>query len=138
MNDNNPKPERQLASGLRPFARLRSAKGRVYSSAAEFLAGIGKNNESATVQDREPHQRRRPRTEGEGVKPLEEFHADPMYAGDLHRADLAWAKHAAGNGVTLEQITDKLLNGRDLSKKGSRKRQLEYVTRTAEKALRSL
>jgi hypothetical protein len=38
----NPKPERQLASGLRPFARLRSAKGRVYSRAAEFLAGIVK------------------------------------------------------------------------------------------------
>ena len=90
------------------------------------------------MPDREPHQRQRPRTEGEGVKPLEEFHADPMYAGDLHRADLAWAKHAAGCGLTLEQITNKLLNGRDLSKKGSRKRQLEYVTRTAEKALRSL
>jgi hypothetical protein len=57
-----------------------------------------------------------------------------MYAGDLHRADLAWAKHAAA-GLTLEQITAKLLNSRDLSKKGSRKRQLEYVTRTAEKAL---
>ena len=27
----NSKPERQLASGLRPFARLRSSKGRVYS-----------------------------------------------------------------------------------------------------------
>jgi RepB DNA-primase from phage plasmid len=30
----NPKPERQLPSGMRPFARLRSAKGRVYSQAA--------------------------------------------------------------------------------------------------------
>jgi hypothetical protein len=38
-----------------------------------------------------------------------------MYAGDLHRADLAWAKHAAGHGLTFEEITDKLLNGRDLS-----------------------
>jgi hypothetical protein len=132
----NPKRERQLASGLRPFARLRSAKGRVYPQAVEFLAGIGKNNESETVQDREPRQRRRQRTEGEGVKPLEEFHTDPMYAGDLHRADLAWAIHAAGSGLTLERIKNTLLNGRDLSKKGSRKRQLEYVTRTAEKAFR--
>ena len=61
-----------------------------------------------------------------------------MDAGDLHRADLAWAKHAAGYGLTLEQITNELLNGRDLSKKGSHKRQLEYVTRTAKKAIRSL
>jgi hypothetical protein len=131
----NPKPERQLPSGLRPFARLRSAKGRVYSGAVEFLTGVGKNDESATVPGRASHERQRPRTEGEGIKPLEQFHADPMYAGDLHRADLAWAKHAAGSGLTLEQIRDNLLNGRDLSKKGSRKRQLEYVERTVRKAL---
>ena len=134
----NPKPERQLASGLRPFARLRSAKGRVYSQAVEFLAGIVKNAAPATLRDTEPGQRQRIRTEGEGVKPLAEFHADPMYAGDLHRADLAWAKHAAGCGFTLEQIRDRLLNGRDLSKKGSRKRQLEYVERTARKAIEQL
>jgi hypothetical protein len=36
----------------------------------------------------------------------------------------------------LEQIRDELLNGRNLSKKGSRKRQADYSTRTAEKALR--
>jgi hypothetical protein len=48
---------------------------------------------------------------------------------------MAWAKHAAGCGLTVEQIMDELLIGRDLSKKGSRKRQLEYVERTARKAL---
>jgi hypothetical protein len=51
---------------------------------------------------------------------------------------MAWAKHAAGCGLTLEQIKDELLNSRDLSKKGNRKRQVEYVVRTAEKALRSV
>jgi hypothetical protein len=35
------------------------------------------------------------------------------------------AKHAACCSVTLEQIKDELLNGRDLSKKDNRKRQLE-------------
>ncbi|MBV8359228.1 MAG: hypothetical protein JO189_15035 [Deltaproteobacteria bacterium] len=60
-----------------------------------------------------------------GVKPLFEFHAAPAYGGDLHRADMAWARHAAGRGLTLEQIKDELLDGRDLGKKGSRKRQLE-------------
>jgi hypothetical protein len=40
---------------------------------------------------------------------------------------MLWARHAAGRGLTLEQIQDELLNGRDLSKKGSRKRQLEYA-----------
>jgi hypothetical protein len=33
-------------------------------------------------------------------------------------------KHAAGCDMTLEQIKDELLDGRDLSKKGGRKRQL--------------
>lgn len=61
-----------------------------------------------------------------------------MYVSDLHRADLAWAKHAAGRGLTFEQIKDKLLNGRDLSKKGTYKRQLEYAERTARKALEQM
>jgi hypothetical protein len=46
------------------------------------------------------------------------------------------AKHTA-YGLTLEQIKGEMLNGRDLSKKGSRRRQVEYVVRTAEKAFRS-
>ena len=133
----NPKPERQLPSGMRPFARLRSATGNVYSKWAEFLAGIGTSSDGQAGQGEEPRKRRRPK-ERVGVKPLEEFHADPAYGGDFHRADMAWAKHAAGCGLTLEQIKDELLDGRDLSKKGNRKRQVEYVTRTAEKALRSL
>jgi hypothetical protein len=48
---------------------------------------------------------------------------------------MAWAKHAAGCGLTLEQIKGEMLNGRDLNKKkGSRKRQVEYAERTARKA----
>src|ERR1700722_16879511 len=38
----NPKPERKLPSGMRPFARRRSAEGLVYSQAAGFLAHIAK------------------------------------------------------------------------------------------------
>jgi hypothetical protein len=134
----NPKRERQLPSGMRPFARLRSATGRVYSRAAEFLAGITKNDSRETMQGEEPRTRQRRRRERVGVKALKEFHADPIYVGDLHRADLAWAKHAAGCGLTLEQIKDELLNGRDLSKKGNRKRQVEYAERTAHKALEQM
>jgi len=73
-----------------------------------------------------------------GVKPLQDFHADPAYGGDFHRADMAWAKHAAGSGLTLEQINDELLNGRDLSKTGNRKRQVEYAERSACKAIEQM
>jgi hypothetical protein len=106
--------------------------------AAEFVASIGSDGDGEAGQSEQPRKRRRRRGERVGVKPLGEFHADPAYGSDLHRADMAWAKHAAGCGLTLEQIKDELLNGRDLSKKGNRKRQIEYATRTAEKALRSV
>jgi hypothetical protein len=130
----NPKPERQLPSGMRPFARLRSAKGRVYSKAAEFVARIQSRDEGREGPG-EPRKRQRQPVRRAGVITLEEFHAAPAYHGDLHRADMAWAKHAAGRGFTLEQIKEELLSGRDLSKKGSRKRQLEYAERTARKAI---
>ncbi len=134
----NPKRERQLPSGMRPFARLRSATGRVYSRAVEFLAGITKNDESEAAREEEIRPQRRRRRERAGVKLLKEFHSDPIYGGDLHRADMAWAKHAAGCGLTLDQIKDELLNGRDLGKKGNRKRQLEYAERTARKAIEQM
>lgn len=136
----NPKPERRLPSGARPFARLRSASGRIYQKAAEFLAEIQQpttaNQAGQKTEPRKPRQRRRPAHVA--IRPLAEFHVDPAYGGDLHRSDMAWASHAAASGLTLEQIKDELLNGRDLSKKGTRKRQLEYAARTAEKALHSL
>jgi hypothetical protein len=102
----NPKRERQLPSGMRPFARLRSAKGRVYSNAAEFLGRISEDEQyrHEAVKSEQPHRRRRRRKERVEVKALKEFHDDAIYAGDFHRADMAWAKHAAGCGLTLEQI----------------------------------
>jgi hypothetical protein len=134
----NPKRERQLPSGLRPFARLRSATGRVYSRAAEFLAGIKTSSDVQAGQSEQPHKQPHRSKERIDVKPLREFHSDPIYAGDLHRADMAWAKHAAGCGLTLEQIKTELLDGRDLGKKGSRKRQIEYAERTARKAIEQM
>jgi hypothetical protein len=132
----NPKPERQLSSGMRPFARLRSAKQRVYSQAAEFIARISEDEQHRCemMEGESPHGRKHLDKERVEVKALKEFHDDMVYASDLHRADMAWAKHAASCGTPLEQISDELLNGRDLSKKGSRKRQVEYANRTASKA----
>jgi hypothetical protein len=131
----NSKPERQLPSGMRPFARLRSATGHIYSKAAEFVASIPSSEVRQERQGGEAPKRRRRHGRQSKLVPLEEFHRASAYSGDLHRADMAWAKHAAGRGLTLEQIKDELLSGRDLSKKGSRKRQLEYAERTARKAI---
>jgi hypothetical protein len=129
----NPKPERRLPSGLPPFTRLRSAAGGVYSRAAKFLAAIEHEQQVASLKTMDARNQRS--GQSEEIKPLKMFHADPIYDGDLHRTDMAWAIHAASCGLTLEQIRDALLNGRDLSKKGNLKRRVEYASRTVQKAL---
>ena len=71
----------------------------------------------------------------DAIRPLADFHAGPRYAGDLHRADMAWALHAASRGLSEEQIRDEILSARDLSKKGHSARQRDYAKRTAIKAV---
>jgi hypothetical protein len=134
----NPKPNRRLASGLQPFARLLEASGQVYRQATVFLAEVraalagevamaGGGAENAAGQgapERPP------------IRPLAEFHGDSYYGGDLHRADMAWARHAASMGLSASEIRAALMEARDLAKKGSIKRQREYAERTAGKAVR--
>jgi RepB DNA-primase N-terminal domain/RepB DNA-primase C-terminal helical domain len=135
----NPKPERRLETGLQPFARLIEASGRVYSRAAAFIAEVraAMTESEAVIETGDA---------GDGVgqggpelaplRALDEFHRDPRYGGDLHRADMAWARHAAAMGLGSAEIRAALIQARDLSKKGSEKRQREYAERTAEKAVR--
>jgi hypothetical protein len=133
----NPKPERRLPSGLQPFVRLRSAGGCVYSRAPEFLAGIRRTENRAPIE-REAARKQHRRPEEVRIRTLKEFQADPRYSGDLHRADMAWALHAAGRGIQEHQIEAEILNECDLSKKGGPKRQLDYARRTANKAVASV
>jgi RepB DNA-primase from phage plasmid len=136
----NPKPSRRLASGLQPFARLLEAGGQVYRQASVFIAQVRAEvmGEGAMVGGGEQD------GVGQGVrdlppiKPLVEFHDDLHYGGDLHRADLAWARHAAAMGLSASEIRATILEARDLGKKGSIKRQHEYAERTAGKALRQM
>jgi hypothetical protein len=133
----NPKPNRRLASGLQPFARLVEASGQVYRHAASFIAEVraAMANEAAIAKAGN-------NGVGQGAQPppplkrLAEFHGDPRYGGDLHRADMAWARHAAATGLSASEIRMEILRGRDLSKKGDVKRQRDYAERTAGKALR--
>jgi hypothetical protein len=129
----NQKPERRLVSGLQPFVRLREYNGRVYTDAADFLHQV---TALATEMRREHEVARKRRSQfGDAIRPLADFHAGPRYAGDLHRADMAWALYAASRGLPEQQIRDEILHARDLSKKGGAARQLDYAQRTAIKAL---
>jgi hypothetical protein len=61
---------------MRPFARLRSATGRVYSHAAEFLAHVSKDEQQQreTMKGEQPHTLHQRRKERVRVKALKEFH----------------------------------------------------------------
>ena len=137
----NPKPSRRLESGLQPFARLVEASGQVYRQAAAFIAEVraamadtaaGETDADNGADDSAGQGG----PDGPPLKPLEEFHGDPRYAGDLHRADMAWARHAAEMGLSAGEIRAALIQARDLAKKGNAKRQREYAERTAGKAVR--
>ena len=135
----NPKPNRQLESGMQPFARLVEANGQVYRQVPVFVAEVRAAMDDAAVSETGGDD-----GAGQGapemppLRPLEEFHSDPRYGGDLHRADLAWARHAAAMGLSAAEIRATLLQARDLSKKGNLKRQQEYAGRTADKAVRQV
>lgn len=94
----NAKPERRLPSGLPPFVRPLSASGHIYSRATEFLAEIKKSEKRDTV-GLERFSKQHLCKMHVGLRPLKEFHADPIYGGDLHRADMAWALHAVSCGL---------------------------------------
>ena len=130
----NQKPKRRLPSGLPPFVRLHVNEGRTYTAAHEFLEEVKSLAEKASVERTAWTTSRSTSTE-DSVRPLTEFQRDPRYGGDLHRADMAWALHAASRGLREQQIRDEILHARDLSKKGGAARQLDYARRTAIKAV---
>jgi hypothetical protein len=105
----NQKKERQLENGLQPFVRLQHCNGRVYSAAEEFLREVVALRWEILSQ-RASRKRAQPRSTNTRVRPLISFHADPRFGGDLHRADMAWALHAASHGLSGKQIEHEILN----------------------------
>ena len=129
----NQKPGRRLPTGLPPFVLLRESRGGVYTAAPEFLdevIALAERSRLRTAASAQP----RPHPHEELHRPVSDFHHDPRNAGDLHRADMAWAIYAASRGVPEQQIRDEILHARDLSKKGGPLRQLDYAERTTSKA----
>ncbi len=128
----NQKPKRRLQTGLPPFVRFHECEGRTYTAAREFLEDVKSLAHKASAES--STRRTSEVTLNDSVRSLSDFHADPRYSGDFHRADMAWALHAASRGLQEQQIRDEILHVRDLSKKGGPERQLNYARRTAIKA----
>jgi hypothetical protein len=125
-----------VMTGLYPFVRVIEAEGRVYPAAGVFVAEIRQQAE------RRNQERARFGLSGIGadsgsLRTIEAFRADARYGGDGNRIDLAWAIHALSHGANEDEVAA-AIRSRDLSKKGTQRRQDEYVERTLRQAARRL
>ena len=129
----NRKEKYQQTDGLFPFVRLLSASGATYAHANRFIAEIEATLEKERHRAQQNRTRHSHRATAAG-RTIEQFRANPLYGGDGTRIDLAYAIYALSHGMSQEQV-EAAIRTRDLSHKGSEKRQAEYVERTLKKAL---
>jgi hypothetical protein len=132
----NQKPIRRLDNGFAPFVRLHEWRGHVYNKADEFLEQVS-GELAIAAAERATLWLTRKLLSSASIRPIAKFHENPRYRGDLHRADMAWALHAASRGLSRDEIRREIFHARDLSKKGGRRRQSQYAERTAAKAIAS-
>ena len=129
----NRKDKYRRKDGTFPYVRLHEATGAVYSKAVVFLAEVRTLYESEHFKPAPPVSFRRPSLCRCSLKSIEDFRAKPIYDGDQTRVDLAYAVYALAHGVP-ENTAREALTSRDLSHKGDRKRQQDYIDRTIRKA----
>jgi hypothetical protein len=129
----NRKDKYRKTDGTFPYVRLHEATGAVYSKAVEFLAEVQSTYEAQQSKLPPPVSLQRRRLGGSNLKSIEDFRTKPIYGGDQTRVDLAYAVYALAHGVS-ENETRNALASRDLTHKGNRKRQQEYIDRTIKKA----
>jgi len=128
---------RSVESGLYPFVKVIDANGGIYAEADSFLSRV----RAAVEQRQRAEERVRNAASGcitakanGAMKPIEAFRADPRYGGDGSRIDLAYAIHAFSRGASQDQV-EAAIGSRDLSHKGTERRQKDYIARTIRKAL---
>lgn len=130
----NRKPKYQdLRNGLYPVVQIVEAEGKVYPRADEFLAIVRAKLEERQMAHAHLHQVTYAPAVGSQLKTIESFRSDIRYAGDGNRIDLAYAVYALSHGATQEEVAA-AIRSRDLSKKGTQRRQDDYVERTLRKA----
>ncbi len=124
-----------VETGLYPFVRLIEDRGGVYRHAADFVNSVQVAMEQA-IKEREARlqQHYSGAVRSASLKSIEEFRVDSRYDGDGTRIDLAYAIYALSHGLSVEHVSA-AIRSRDLSHKGSDKRQAEYIERTIKKAL---
>ncbi len=130
---------RDAKTGLFPFVRVLEAAGMVYPAADKFVESVRRELEERR-QGREAAMQMAPAksyTRSMPLKTIDSFRADARYGGDGTRIDLAYSIYALSHGVNIAAVAAAVCS-RDLSHKGSDRRQSEYVDRTIKKALANL
>lgn len=124
-----------IATGLYPFVRLIEATGKVYPEADRFIADVKEMIQERTREREQLRQRLETTSsrEHQQLKSIDSFRSDQRYGGDGNRIDLAYAIYAFSHGASETEVAA-AIRSRDLSHKGSEKRQGEYVIRTIRKA----
>ncbi len=132
---NNQKEKHRQPNGLFPFVRLIESTGAVYSEAGRFVTGVREQceRERNARKNRDSSFGRIP-VNGRTEKPIDAFRENPAYGGDGTRVDLAYALYAIFHGASVEEVAA-AIRTRDLSHKGTERRQGEYVERTIRKAI---
>jgi hypothetical protein len=126
-------------TGLYPFVWLIEAEGRIYPEAERFVAGV-KNEVERQKAERERLREQIAKIAPvlpKDLKTLDTFRLDTRYGGDGTRIDLAYAVYAFSHGASAAQVQT-AIRSRDLSHKGTERRQNEYIERTIKKALATL
>lgn len=137
----NRKPNRQLANGLFPFVRLvETAETAVYPQANHFIGRL-RDMIAAEAAERDrlraTFQRRLQPSSEKASLTIDDFRHNSKYDGDGNRVDLAYAIYAVAHGVSESEIRSAIAS-RDLTKKGSPKRQEDYLNRTLQKARKAV
>jgi hypothetical protein len=129
----NPKPKHKNASGQSPFSRLQHARDRVFTKSIEVLEIARVRLEVEQEQKKNLARTFAVNRKTTSIKSWEAFEKNPRYQGDLNRVDIAYAMYALSRGIPRSELFS-TLSQRDLSHKGSTKRQEAYIDRTIKKA----
>lgn len=126
----NRKPKYREADGTFPFVKVvGNPQAAAYPEASKFLRAIKRvSAEREAGVAKSPHEILNRR-----LLSIDDFRANPSYAGDGNRIDLAYAIYALSHGLSANSVTE-AIHSRDLSKKGTESRQADYSARTIAKA----
>jgi predicted amidohydrolase YtcJ len=123
-----PEPQRELIVQDRSL----NARGLLRDEGLQRTLGAMREQRLAQEQERA----RGREIERRGITPLREFQRDPQYGRDRERAGEAWARHAAGKGLSQEHLRDELVKERQRSPQPVPQQELERLAQLAEREVK--